>query len=104
MSKPRVLKRKEPPKVLGEFVCTGDGNGPPKVGGRPCGSLLEIMVENLYRTTRRSMDSSVDHYTTFQCPVCEYETDVEIRDVNPRDLPSKKDFFAKGERDNSAPP
>lgn len=94
---PKILELKEPPKarILGEFRCTGKGNEPPSIAMVPCGSLLEITTENVYKTTRHSMDFSKEHFSTFTCPVCSCETDFELpNDVSIHKLPEKKDFFS----------
>jgi len=99
---PKVIERKEPDpiqRVVGQFTCTGKGNQPPTFGAKPCGSLLEISIDNIYITERgNGFDFSVDDCTTFTCPVCDYETDIIVLPDtvdSSRSLPSKKEFMMK---------
>ena len=56
-----------------EFVCTGKGNGD---GG--CGAKLLVSETDLYETVSGHYDGSTDYFTTFACPACGVETDVEV--------------------------
>jgi len=97
MSRPKVIELKEAPKVrvLGQFRCTGEGNMT-QFKSAPCGSLLEITSDTVYKTTHHSLDFSIEHFSTFMCPVCGYETDFPLpADVHMYQLPLKKDYLNK---------
>lgn len=68
----RVLKKGRPQKGRSkEFICTGKGNG-----GGGCGAKLLVSENDLYETSSSHYDGSTDYYTTFKCPECGVETDV----------------------------
>lgn len=96
---PKVIERKEQPpitRVIGQFLCTGKGNEPPTFGSKPCGSLLELTIDNIYKTVRHfGMGSERDNEdcATFRCPVCDHETDFDLPStVKMCDLVDKKEF------------
>jgi len=96
--RPKIIKRHAAEAiVLGEYECTGRGNYSKFY--KPCHSLLEITRENLYITEYQQYyddDNSVEQYTTFACPVCGNETDIDIIIDN---LPSKKQFLERMKHD-----
>jgi hypothetical protein len=70
----KVIKRGKMQKGWAmEFKCTGDGNGD---GG--CGATLLVEKGDLYLTHRYYFDGSEDTYTTFTCPCCRVQTDVDV--------------------------
>jgi len=69
----KVLKPGEPPKWSMEATCTGAGN-PPKPGG---GAVLLLEEGDLYRTSHTWMDGMCETYTTFRCPCCGAQTDIQ---------------------------
>ena len=54
-----------------ECKCTGDGNG-----GVGCGAKLLVDAGDLYKTHRYCRDEH-DVFTTFKCPECGVETDID---------------------------
>lgn len=55
-----------------EHTCTGKGNG-----GGGCGALLLVSENDLYMTSRSDYTGDTDYFTTFKCPCCGVETDIE---------------------------
>jgi hypothetical protein len=55
-----------------EYKCTGKGNG-----GGGCGAILLVSEGDLYQTASHHYDGSSEYYTTFRCPCCSVQTDVE---------------------------
>lgn len=95
MSLPEVLERKEPlimNRTLGEFRCKGKGNPAPKPFVKPCGSLLLISWDNLYSQNN-------DLKVVFVCPVCNYETDVDLTGFRAPPpgftIPGKQEYYNK---------
>lgn len=69
----KVLKRGRKQKGwTSEFTCTGKGNG-----GGGCGAKLLVSEDDLYHTFSSAL-GEVETYTTFRCPCCGVETDVEV--------------------------
>ncbi len=70
--------------------CSGRGNGN---GG--CGAKLLVEKTDLYQTCSSHYDGSTENYTTFTCPICSVETDVDSKTNIPfySELPTKKEFF-----------
>jgi len=67
-----------------EFICTGAGNGN---GG--CGAKLLVEENDLYKTHNYDYGGGHDVYTTFKCPECNNETDVNVpSSVNVREKES----------------
>lgn len=56
-----------------EATCTGKGNG-----GGGCGALLLVEESDLYKTGKCHYDGSSERYTTFCCPSCRVETDLDM--------------------------
>lgn len=74
---PRIIKKGKPSdeKIIGIYICTGEGNG--NIG---CGSELEIYLSDLYTTSlphQSVYDTHPVRITTFTCPVCSAETDIK---------------------------
>lgn len=70
----RVLKKGRPQKGWSsEFSCTGKGNG-----GGGCGARLLVSQYDLYETRSTDYGGGTDYYTTFSCPECGVETDVDV--------------------------
>ena len=53
------------------FKCSGDGNG-----GGGCGATLLVEKDDIYETSSSCM-GEIESYTTFKCPSCGVETDIE---------------------------
>lgn len=69
----KVLKKGSGQKGYAKkCVCTGKGNG-----GGGCGAVLLVEEGDFYQTSRSYYDGSTDYFTTFRCPQCGVETDVE---------------------------
>jgi hypothetical protein len=62
------------------------GNGK---GG--CEAKLQVEYGDLYRTNHYDYGGGHDIYTTFICPECGVETDIDYNGPNSRDIPDKKD-------------
>lgn len=58
-----------------EFKCAGKGNG-----GGGCGAILLVEEGDLYYRRDYAYDLSYEVYTTFSCPCCRVETDVNVPD------------------------
>jgi hypothetical protein len=56
-----------------EFTCTGKGKG-----GGGCGAVLLVSKSDLYATHSYDHGGGHDTYTTFKCPECKVETDVNV--------------------------
>ena len=70
----KVIEKGRPQKGwAGEFKCTGKGNG---MGG--CGAKLLVEEGDLYHTHSSHYDGSNETYTTFRCPECSVQTDVQV--------------------------
>ena len=70
---PKVLKRgtHDGRAVVGEYKCTGKGNG-----NCGCGATLEVYKDDLYQTSSSDYTGDTDYFTTFCCPQCNAETDI----------------------------
>jgi hypothetical protein len=55
------------------FTCSGKGNG-----GGGCGAVLLVEEGDLYHTYSHHYDGSSETYTTFRCPQCRVQTDVQV--------------------------
>ena len=55
-----------------EFICTGEGKG-----GGGCGAKLLVSEEDLYETRDDYYLGDPTYYTTFSCPCCGVQTDIE---------------------------
>lgn len=73
-----------------EFECTGKGNG-----GGGCGAKLLVSKSDLYETSSCDYTGDCSYYTTFACPCCGVETDIDIPSSISWDIPSKKSFMEK---------
>ncbi len=72
-----------------ECLCTGKGNG-----GGGCGAKLLVEQPDLYITASHHYDGSSERYTTFQCPECGVESDIDSAPSNIIDtLPDKKTHY-----------
>lgn len=79
-----------------KYTCTGKGNGK---GG--CGAKLLVSASDLYHTYQHSYDGSSEMYTTFSCPLCGVETDIENTPCGiSSNLPSKEDYFKKKKKED----
>jgi uncharacterized protein YjdB len=56
-----------------EAECTGSGNS-----GGGCGAVLLVEAADIYLTQSGHYGGSTDFYTTFRCPCCKVETDLEV--------------------------
>lgn len=71
-----------------EFTCTGDGNG-----GGGCGAILLVSKSDLYETKNCDYTGDCDYYTTYSCPCCDVETDIDVPCAVKSGLPSKTTFM-----------
>lgn len=88
----KVIKPGRPQKGwTKEYSCTGRGNG-----GGGCGARLLVEEGDFYHTRSSHYDGSNEIYTTFRCPQCRVQTDVndvpggvkvKERDYRPRPTP-----------------
>lgn len=73
-----------------EATCTGHGNG---LGG--CGARLLVEKTDLYKTHQYDYGGGHDVFTTFMCPQCEVETDIDVPSNIGASLPDKKERKTK---------
>jgi hypothetical protein len=55
-----------------EYKCTGKGND-----GGGCGAMLLVSDNDIYMTSQSDYTGDTDYFTTFKCPCCGVETDME---------------------------
>lgn len=68
-----IRKGREQKGWAKKFKCTGVGNGN---GG--CGAKLLVEEGDLYQTISTDYGGGTDYYTTFRCPECGVQTDVNV--------------------------
>ena len=79
----KVLKNRGPMKGWSQdFICTGAGNGN---GG--CRARLCVEFKDLYHTYRTDYIGDREVYTTFRCPVCDSQTDIDYNGSNYDSIP-----------------
>jgi len=92
----KVLKKgREQKGWTKKVACTGKGNG-----GGGCGAKLLVSAEDLYKTFHSSYDGCTEVFTTFACPLCGVETDIENApyQVQEKLLP-KKEYLEKKQKE-----
>lgn len=79
----KVLERKE--AGWRKQTCTGYGNG-----GKGCGSVLLLDLEDVYQTAHTDLGGCRETFTTFRCPVCHVETDIKDPPLPVRDAAARR--------------
>ena len=74
----KIIKKNDKPFWTMQLTCSGEGNEVDNGRNKclPCGSTLEIDANDIFITSHRCIDNSIDYYYSVKCPCCNCVTDL----------------------------